>query len=142
MKKRMKTRISQLALIAMLVFTLGVPVYAAVEETNEDIARGASEYKDFNLTLYNGVITYTDSGPNNSNSVYVKVTSASVSYVEVGVYDVSNHYKINGTVMSTPGETTISPAHQYPNQYICAGFYRTGISGSNYVAGRFYYNGL
>lgn len=142
MKKRMKTRILQLVLMAAMVLSLGVPVYAAVEEINEDIARGSTQYESFNLTIYSGVMAYTPSGQNFSNSAYVKVENSTLSSIQMGLYDNSHQTIWPLRLVSVPIGFTFSPAHNYPGQYICVGFYKTNIEGVHSISGKFYYDGL
>lgn len=140
-KTRMKSCISRIVLTAGLVFTVGVPVYAANLETST--VKSSTPYVDFNnLVMYNGVVAYTGSGQNYSNTAYVSVTASSLGYSNVAAYDTIGQMTSNMYSMDTPGNVTISPAIKYPGQYIRVGFSRTGISGSNYVTGKFYYNGL
>lgn len=138
----MKTRILQLVLMAALVLSLGVPVYAAVDETNENIARSSTQYVDFNLTIYSGVITYSNSGQNYSGSSYVLVNSSTVSPINIGIYDTIGQAICSLRAVNVPGSVSFSPSNQYPGQYIRVGFYKTGIEGSRSVSGKFYYDGL
>ncbi len=120
----------------------------SLEDNNEAIAGDNTQYIDFNLTIYSGVIVYTDSGPNNSGSADIDVTESSLKYVEIGIYDAENAELINGnkymkdgmSPTDIPGGMSFSSVNQFPDQNICAGFYRTGISGENNISGRFYYN--
>lgn len=120
----------------------------SLEDNNEVIAGDNTQYIDFNLPIYSGVIVYTDSGPNNSGSAYIDVTESSLKYVEMGIYDAENEKLINGnkymkngmSPIDIPGSMSFSSVNQFPDQNISAGFYKTGISGENYISGRFYYN--
>ena len=127
---------------------IDICAHFSLEDNNEAIAGDNTQYIDFNLPIYSGVIVYTDSGPNNSGSAYIDVTESSIKYVEMGICDSDSKELINGnkymkngmSPIDIPGGMSFSSINQLPDQNICAGFYRTGISGENYVSGKFYYN--
>ena len=144
-KKGIKAKIARIALTAAMTLALGIPVCAASAEANAEIARGATQYADYNLTIHSGTVVYTKSGQNFAHPAVVKMEgmSAGLGYVEVATYDASTHSMASKgkKIISGLGTVTIDPAANYPGQYICAGFYREGIEGEYSMRGKFYYYG-
>lgn len=143
MIKKTRKHISHLALAVAMLLAFGIPVSVAAAEAEEAaVARDASRYISFDLTLYRGVWAYSSSAENKSNKAYVNVNHSSCSPVSIGIFDAS-HSQINvKNSCSVPGGYTFNTAHQYPGQNICVGFYTDKITGKESIDGSFYYNGL
>lgn len=143
-KKGIKAKIARIVLTAAMTLALGIPVCAASAEANAEIARGATQYADFDLTLYSGITVYSSSGQNFANPAVVNVTLNTVpASVDVGIYDMNNNLTSKGTKMiSGRGTLTFDPAANYPGQYVRVGFTKNNINQSYRVSGRFYYNGI
>lgn len=143
MKKTTKKHISHLALAAAMLLAFGVPVSVAAAEAEEAaVARDASRYISFDLDLYRGVWAYSSSAENKSNKAYVNVNHSSCSPVRIGMFDASYNQISVENNCSVPGGYTFNPAHQYPGQNICVGFYTDKITKKESIDGSFYYNGL
>lgn len=144
--KSLKKHLTTGLLATALVFSLAVPVYAAVDAARDEvIARGTTPYLDYELKLTNGNIVYTKSGQNTSYEAYVKMSSQSsgINDAQVATYDANGDWQISSKYFISEGENvSISNAIKYPEQYIKAGFLKNGISGTYTIKGKFYYNGL
>lgn len=151
MKKHfLKKSMVQIVAAVVLIFSIAVPVAAATNETDAEIARGSTSYSSYsNLLLYSGVRVFTASNTCTSQTAVVKMTNIvheeATSSIEVGVatYPPGSETAISSSQnIKAGGIVSISGASQYPGQSIRAGFFKENINGIYYLTGRFYYNGL
>lgn len=142
--KMKKTKVTSIILFLALVFSFGVPTYAATKDAiDAQSARAATQYIAVDATLHSGIPYYSSLGQCYSSDTYLYLSYVSPSIGITASTCDSAYNKISESYTANKGiDLKMENSMRYPGQYIRVKLVVTGVEEGISVLGKFYYNGL